>query len=76
MESMKTLLNPTKCDMLLQLFDEVGKTMEVSAVCEITGISNYNSLKSLFSYIRRSKHIPIENRISVHIQDGTCIRTI
>lgn len=76
MEGMKTLRKPTKCDMLLQLFDEVGKSMKVDIVCEITGIKGYNSLKALFSYIRRAPHIPDENRISVKISDGICTRTV
>lgn len=74
MEDMKTLRNPTKMDILLNLFDEVGKTFSVSEVCQITGISNYNSLKALFSYIRHKEHIPQDNRIDVRIKDDLCTR--
>ena len=71
---MKYLKKPGKTDILLNLFDEIGKTMEVGIVLDITEIENYNSLKALFSYIRKAKHIPNENRIDVRIQDGICIR--
>ena len=71
---MKILRNLTKCDTLLNLFDEVGKKMKVQDVCDITGIKNYNSLKALLSYIRKAKHIPDDHRIDVRIQDDVCIR--
>ena len=74
MEEMKTLRSPAKVDILLNLFDEVGKTLSVNEVCEITGISGYNSLKALFSYIRHKDHIPKENRIDVRIKDDFCTR--
>ena len=64
----------TKCDMLLELFIEVGDKRTVKRVCEVTGIKNYNSLKALFSYIRKADHIPNENRIDVRIQDDICTR--
>ena len=72
--SMKVLRNPTKCDTLLNLFPEIGTKVKVQDVLDITGISNYNSLKALFSYIRKAKHIPDENLIDVRIQDVQCIR--
>jgi len=71
---MYKLLNPTKCDKLLNIFDRVGEHMKVIEVCEITGIANYNSLKALFSYIRKAKHIPDSHRIDVRIRDGVCTR--
>jgi hypothetical protein len=71
---MKSLRNPTKCDTLLNLFDEIGKSMSVKNVCDITGIKNYNSLKALFSYIRKAPHISPDNRIDVRIKDDVCIR--
>lgn len=74
MYSMKTLRNPTKCDMLLNLFEDIGSSRKVSEVCDITGIKNYNSLKALFSYIRKAKHIPDEHRIDVRIQEDVCVR--
>ena len=74
MESMKQLTKPTKTGILLNIFDEIGKTIKVSIVCDITGIKNYNSLKALFSYIRKAPHIPDENRIDIRLQDGMCIR--
>jgi len=60
--------------MILSIFDEVGKKRKVAEVCELTGVSNYNSLKAMFSYIRRAKHIPEENRIDVRIRDEECVR--
>lgn len=74
MEEMKTLRSPAKVDLLLNMFDVVGKTFSVDQVCEITGISNYNSLKALFSYIRHKAHIPKENRIDVRIKEDFCTR--
>lgn len=71
---MYKLLNPTKCDMLLNIFNKVGKNMKVKDVCDYTGIANYNSLKALFSYIRKAKHIPNDHRIDVRIKDEICTR--
>jgi hypothetical protein len=71
---MKHLSKPTKADILLNMFDEVGKTFSVDMVCEVSGIKNYMSLKAMFSYIRRAKHIPDENRIDVRIKDEQCVR--
>lgn len=71
---MKSLRRPTKTDMLINIFDKIGKSMDVQSVCEITGIKNPNSMKSLFSYIRKSKYVPDENRIDIRIQGNLCIR--
>lgn len=71
---MKTLRRPTKCDTLLNLFDEVGDRRPVKDVLEMTGIVNYNALKALLSYIRKAKHIPDEHRIDVRIKDEVCVR--
>lgn len=71
---MKTLRRPGKVDILLNIFDEVGKTYSVKQVCEMSGIVNYNSLKAMLSYIRKAKHIPNENRIDVRIRDDKCVR--
>ena len=71
---MKTIRKATKLDILFNLFDEIGHKEKVSNVCDITGIPNYNTLKADFSYLRKSKHIPDENRIDVRIQDDICIR--
>ena len=71
---MKQLRKPTKYDILINIFDEVGKRMSVRDVCEISGIESYNNLKAGFSYIRTSKYVPDENRIDVRIQDDVCIR--
>lgn len=71
---MLVLRKPGKADMLLNLFDEIGKQIKVKDVCEITGIRNYNSLKAMFSYIRNAKHIPDENRIDVRIKEDVCVR--
>jgi hypothetical protein len=72
--SLKTLRNPGKVDILLNLFGEVGDVYSVAKVCEITGISNYNSLKAFASYIRRAPHIADENRIDIRIKDDQCKR--
>lgn len=71
---MKMLKRPGKADIVLNMFDEIGKRYSVKEVCEITGIPNYNSLKALLSYIRNAKHIPDENRIDVRIKDDQCVR--
>ena len=71
---MKTIRKATKLDILFNLFDEVGKRIKVGVVCDITGIPNYNTLKADLSYIRKSKHVPEENRIDIRIQDDECIR--
>jgi len=71
---MGTLAKQTKTGKLLDIFTEVGSNMKWKEVCEITEISGYNSLKALFSYIRKAPHIPDENRIDVRIQDEVCIR--
>lgn len=73
-EGMKQLRKPTKYDILINIFDEIGSQMPVDEVCAVTGIKSYNTLKAAFSYIRRSKHVPDENRIDVKILDGICIR--
>jgi len=74
--NLKHLRKATKCDMLLNIFDVVGKRMKVGNVCKLTGIKNYNSLKALFSYIRKAPHIPENHRIDVRIQDDICTRII
>lgn len=71
---LKMLKRPGKADMLLNMFDEVGDKFTVKEVCEATGISGYNSLKAMFSYIRNAEHIPDEHRIDVRIKDNVCIR--
>lgn len=71
---MRTLRNPGKVDLLLNMFEEVGTTYTVDEVCGMTGIKNYNSLKALTSYIRRARHIPEENRIDIRIRDEKCVR--
>ena len=74
MEDMKMLRRMTKTDTLLNIFDEVGKSLKVSEVYAVTGIKNYNSLKALCWYIRKAPHIPDENRIDIRIRDGVCVR--
>lgn len=74
MIDMKTLRNPSKADVILNMFDEIGKNYSVEEVCAITGIPNYNALKATLSYIRKAVHAPEENRIDVRIRDGRCIR--
>jgi hypothetical protein len=74
MDDMKTLRRPAKVDLILSMFDEVGAKASVKDVCAITGVKNYNSLKAMFSYIRKASHIPEENRIDVRIRDDQCLR--
>jgi hypothetical protein len=71
---MKTLRKPSKADLILDLFENVGATHSVDEVCAVTGIKNYNSLKAMFSYIRNAKHAPEENRFDIRIKDNVCIR--
>lgn len=71
---MKTLRRPGKVDLLLNMFDKVGARYSVEDVRSMTGIVSYNSLKALFTYMRKAKHIPDENRIDVRIKDGQCVR--
>ena len=72
--NMKTLRNPGKVDLLVNLFQAVGVTHTVARVCELTGIKSYNSLKAFASYIRRAKHIPDENRIDLRLKYESCTR--
>lgn len=74
MVDMKTLRNPSKSDIVLNMFEEVGTKFKLEEVCAIAGVANYNALKAMLSYIRKAKHIPEENRIDVRILDGYCIR--
>ena len=71
---MKHLRAPSKADVILNMFEDVGTTHTVDEVLDLTGIKNYNSLKAMFSYIRNAKHIPTENRIDVRIKDDQCVR--
>jgi len=71
---MKHLRRPSKADLILNMFEEVGATHTVDEVCAVSGIKNYNSLKAMLSYIRNAKHIPHENRIDVRIKDDQCVR--
>ena len=71
---MKHLRRPSKADLILNMFEEVGTTHTVDEVCAVSGIKNYNSLKAMLSYIRNAKHIPHENRIDVRIKDEQCVR--
>lgn len=71
---MKQLRKTTKSEVLVSMFPEVGDSSSVADVCAITGISSYDSLKAICSYIRHAKHIPDENRIDIRIDDGMCVR--
>lgn len=71
---MSTLRRTTKADKLVALFEQVGDIHPVTYVCEVTEITNYNSLKAFCSYIRKAKHIPEENRVDIRIKDEKCIR--
>jgi len=71
---MKMLRKPAKVDLIVSMFEDVGARFEVSHVCEVTGVKNYNALKAMLCYIRKAKHIPEENRIDVRIRDGMCVR--
>lgn len=71
---MEILSNPSRIEKLANLFDEVGKQVKISDVLEITNIPNYNTLKALCTYIRRSKSIPDENRVDLRIKGEFCMR--
>ena len=71
---MLMLKRPGKADMLLNLFPEIGDKRPVKEVLELSGIKGYNSLKAMFSYIRKAPHIPDEHRIDVRIKEDVCIR--
>ena len=71
---MVSLRKTTKTEVLVNLFTEIGSSMKMKDVLEITGISGYNSLKALCSYIRKAKSVPTESRIDIRIQGDLCIR--
>ena len=71
---MRQLRKPTECDSILNMFDVVGIKHSIEYVLDVAGVKNYNSLKALFSYIRKAPHIPDENRIDVRISEGMCKR--
>ena len=56
------------------MFEEVGTKVPVEKVCEETGIKNYNSLKAMFSYIRRADHAAEGSKVDVRIEDDYCVR--
>jgi len=74
MSDMKSIRNPSKADIILNMFDEVGTSFTVEEVCSISGVKGYNSLKAMLCYMRKAKHIPDESRIDVRIKDGNCVR--
>jgi len=71
---MSRLSKETKCDLLLEFFIYPGTRRSVQHTLEYTGIKNYNSLKALFTYIRKAPHIPEGHRIDIRIKDGICQR--
>ena len=73
---MNTLRKTTKADLLVGMFDTVGKSIRIEKVFKETGIANYNSLKAFCSYIRKAKHIPDENRVDIRIKDDMCTRIV
>lgn len=71
---MKQLRRPTKTDLLVNLFDEIGVELSVGEVCSKTGIKNYNTLRALCTYIRNAKHFPEENKVDIRLKQGLCVR--
>lgn len=71
---MKSLRNPTKSELIVNMFPDVGDRFTVDDVCAITGIKNYNSLKAMLSYIRRAQSIPEESRVDIRIDGDYCMR--
>lgn len=71
---MRYLKKPGKMDLLLNLFYEVGIKYKESEVLEIAGIKSGNALRVACTYLRKSKHVPDENRIDIRIGDGYCTR--
>lgn len=71
---MRSLRKMTKADKLLNMFDEVGKKIPIDKVCEETGFKNYNSLKAVLSYIRKSSYVMEESRIDIRLKNGNCER--
>ena len=67
---MLTIRKPSKADLVVNMFPDVGNTHPVTAVCATSGIKNYNSLKAMLSYIRKA---PVNN-IDVRIAQDICTR--
>ena len=67
---MLTIRNPSKADLVVNMFPEIGDKHSVEEVCTISGIKNYNSLKAMLSYIRKA---PVNN-IDVRIKEEQCVR--
>jgi hypothetical protein len=67
---MKALRNPTKSEIVVDMFPEVGDELSLEQVLTRSGISTYNSLKALLTYIRKA---PV-NAIDVRLRDGKCVR--
>ena len=69
-----TLRQQTKADRVLDLFPKVGIEILLDKVLEETGIKNYDSLKAMFSYIRKAEHAPAESKMDIRIYKGICRR--
>ncbi len=67
---MLTIRKPSKADLVVNIFPEIGDKHSVEEVCAISGIKNYNSLKAMLSYIRKA---PVNN-IDIRIKEDACIR--
>jgi hypothetical protein len=67
---MLTIRRPSKADLVVNMFSEIGDMYSLKEVYEVTGIKNYNSLKAMLSYIRRA---PVNN-IDVRIKEDMCLR--
>ena len=71
---MKSLRRTTKADKIINMFQEVGTTFTVEEVLAETGIEKYNSLKALFSYIRRAANAAEGSQMDIRIDRGICRR--
>lgn len=71
---MKMLKNPGKVDLVINMFPEIGDAHDLDDVLAVTGIPNYDALKSALFYIRKRANAPDENRVDIRIKEGRCYR--
>lgn len=71
---MKTYRKPTKIELLMNLFQEVGDCYTWEEVKQITGIRSYTSLRTSLYHLRSMKRIPEEYRMDIRIREGELVR--
>ena len=69
-KTMLTIRKPSKADLVVNMFPKVGAKHSVEKVCATSGITNYNSLKAMLSYIRKA---PVNN-VDIRIKEDVCKR--